>query len=327
MKKDRFFNRRLTVFCAVALFFAFTSAARPAEHRIGVLTPGLTFDPVFRGLRDGLARMGYVEGKNIAYVVDDTKGNTTDLLSRAEKLLASKPDVLFAVTTVHAVAAHRATTTVPIVFAWVGDPVQAALVPGYRVSKNNVTGVITGSDSLSGKRLEALLEVAPKTRRLLAIVSAREAIAQSSFRFAEETAKKLRVTLIRRDVTNKEEIENALRETPKGSVDAIYHIPSTLVGAYINLLIKKAKADRIPMIAHEESIAKKGALLSYGPDFRSVGGQAARLLAKVLNGEKSGSIPSEVPNKLNLVINTETAKAIDLKIPRDALERADRLVW
>jgi putative ABC transport system substrate-binding protein len=328
MRKNKLFNGSVTLFVsALALVVAFIPEARSAEHRIAVLTPGLTFDPVFRGLREGLARIGYAEERNIAYSVEDTKGDTTDLVPRAEKLLASKPDVLFAVTTLHAIAAKRATTTVPIVFGWVGDPIQAGLIVSYAPSKSNVTGVLTGSDSLSGKRLEALLEVAPRAKRLLAIVASKEGVAQSSFRYAEEAAKKMRVTLIRRDVTNEEEIRNVLRETPKGSVDAIYHIPSTLIGTYIDLLIQRAKADKIPMVAHEESIALKGALLSYGPEFRSVGFQAARLAAKILNGEKPGDIPTEVPDKLILMINTRTAKAMDLKIPRNALERADHLVW
>jgi putative ABC transport system substrate-binding protein len=328
MRQIRLFNRGLTALLTVALVLVFAPSSRvqSAEYRIAVFTPGLTFDPVFRGLQDGLARTGYAEGKNITFVMEDTKGNITDLVARAEKLAAAKPDALFAVTTVYAIAAKRATSAIPIVFGWVGDPIQAGLIPNHRSSKNNVTGILTGSDSLSGKRVEVLLEAAPKAKRLLAVVASREEIAQSSFRFAEQTAKKFNVKLIRRDVTNEEEIKNALRETPKGSVDAIYHVPSTLVGTYVGLLIEKAKADKIPMVANEESIAARGALISYGPDFRSVGAQAARLVAKILKGEKAGEIPSEPSERLLFVINQSTAKAINFKMPRDVLERADRLV-
>jgi len=328
MRQIGFFNRGLTALLTVALVLVFAPSfgAQPATRRIAVFTPGLTFDPVFRGLQDGLIRMGYAKGKNIMFVMEDTKGNTSDLVPRAEKVLASKPDVIFAVTTVHAIAVHRATSTVPIVFGWVGDPIQAGLIASDSASKNNVTGIMTGSDSLSGKRLEALLEIAPKAKRLLAIVASKENVAQSSFRYAEETAKKFGVRLVRRDVANEEEIRKALQETPKGSIDAIYHIPSTLVGTYVGLLIEKAKADKIPMVAHEDSIATRGALISYGPDFQSVGDQAARIMAKILRGEKPAQIPSEPPERLLLVINRSTAKAIDFKVPRDVLERADRLV-
>ncbi len=328
MRQIGFFNRGLAALLTVALVLVFapSSRAQPPTRRIAVFTPGLTFDPVFRGFERGLVRLGYVQGKNLTFLMEDTKGNTSDLVQRVERVLASKPDVIFAVTTVHAIAVHRATSTVPMVFGWVGDPIQAGLIASDSASKNNVTGIMTGSDSLSGKRLEALLEVAPQAKRLLAIVASKENVAQSSFRYAEETAKKFGVRLVRRDVANEEEISKALQETPKGSIDAIYHIPSTFVGTYVSRLIEKAKADKIPMVAHEESIAARGALISYGPDFRSVGAQAARLVAKILKGEKPGEIPCEPPERLLLVINRSTAKAIDFKVPRDVLERADRLV-
>jgi putative ABC transport system substrate-binding protein len=307
-------------------FQLFSWAQSNPVRRVAVLTPGLTFDPIFRGFQEGLARLGYAEEKKITFVVEDTKGNPSDLVARAQKLLTGKPDVIFTVTTGHALAAKQATATVPVVFALVSDPVQAGLVTSYSSSKNNLTGVMTGSISLAGKRLEVLLEVAPKAKRVLAIVAVKETIALSLFRSVEETAKKRGVQLIRRDVTTEEEIKKALQETPKGSVDAIYHISSTFVGTHVNLLIEKAKADNIPMVVNEDNIVEKGALLSYGTTYRLVGDQAARLVAKVLKGEKPSEIPSEAPDKLMLAINLSTAKQIGLKIPPAVLGRADRLV-
>jgi len=307
----------LTVVCA--------SWAQSTGPRVAVLTPGLIFTPVHEGLKEGLARLGYKEGQNITFIVEDTKGSSVDLAPRMAKLLAAKPDMLYAVGTVHAIAAKQATSTVPVVFAWVGDPVQTKLIAAYASSQNNLTGIATASDSLSGKRLEALLSVAPKVKRLLAIVSPKEYVAQSSFRFLQETAQKLNVQVVRRDATTEEELNRVLQEMPKGSADAIYHIPSYL-GSYIHLLIEKAKQDKLPLVVHEESMTEKGALLSYGPDFRSVGVQSARLAAKILKGEKPAEIPSETPEKLLLVLNLSTAKAIGLKVPREVLERVDHLV-
>lgn len=299
---------------------------QPSHFKVAILTPGLTLGPVHEGLQEGLARLGYNEGKNITFVMDDTKGSTSDLDRRAAKLLASKPDALFPVTVLHAVAAKEATTTVPIVFAWIGDPVRAGLVASYASSKNNLTGVASSADHLSGKRLEVLTEVAPKVRRLLVIVAPRESIALSAFRFLDETAKKVGVQLVRRDVTNREEIENALKETPKGSFDAIFFIPSTLVRANIDLLFKKAKTERVPLSVNEESLVDLGALVSYGPDPRLVGLQAAALVERILHGARPGEIMVETPNKFFLTVNLTTAKEIGLKIPRPILERADRLV-
>jgi putative ABC transport system substrate-binding protein len=310
----------------LSIMAASSSPAQSPPRRVAVFTLGLTFDPVFQGLQEGLVRSGYSAGKNISFVVEDTKGSSDNLEAKAQKLVSAKPDALFAVTTAHALAAKKATTTVPIVFSWVRDPVLVGLVGSFSSSRNNLTGVMTGADALSGKRLEVLLQVAPKVKRPLVLVATNDNIALSSFRYLEETAKKLGVQLARHDVVNDEDIKKALRDTPKGSVDAIFHIPSQILTTYVDLLIEKAKTDKIPFMAHEDSIAAKGALLGYGANFRSVGSQAARLVAKVLTGEKPADIPSELPEKLMLSINLSTAKQIGLKIPPAVLEQADRLL-
>jgi putative tryptophan/tyrosine transport system substrate-binding protein len=322
-------HRAVILMVATVLFhFVLTDylCAQSTTRWIAVFTPGAGFAPVLSGFRQGLSRLGYAEGKNIAFIIEDTKGETTDLVAKAETLLAAKPELIFVVTTAHAQAAKRATTTVPVVFAWASEPVRAGLVASFSSSKNNLTGVMTGADAISGKRLELLLQVAPKAKRLLTLVSSKENIALSSFKFLETSATKLGVNLVRRDVASEDDIERALLDTPKGSIDTIYHIPSVVVGSHVTLLIEKAKKDRIPMVAQEESIAKKGALLTYGADFQFVGMQAARLAAKILKGGKPSDIPSETPERLLLVVNQSTAKAIGVKIPRDILEQADRII-
>src|SRR6202007_2642756 len=128
-------------------------------------------------------------------------------------------------------AAMQATTTVPIVFAMAADPRGSGFVTSYTSSKSNVTGVSSYAGPLTGKRLEILKEIAPTIKRVLALVAIKEPIAQSSFLTIEETAKKLGVQLVRRDVTTKEEIEQVLEATSPGSVDAICLVLSVLVGS------------------------------------------------------------------------------------------------
>ena len=294
--------------------------------RIGVLTPGLTLGAVREGMEEGLARLGYVGGKNITFIVEDTKGIDSDLPPRIAKLLSAKPDLLFAVSTQYSLAVKRATSTVPIVFAWVGDPVQVGLIDSYPYSKSNLTGVTSIVDSLSGKRLQILLEIAPKAKRMLVLVSAKESVSVSGFQSLEVAAQKLGIQLARRDVLDKEEIIKTLEETPRGSVDAIFHVPSNLVRANLDLLVKRAERDKIPFAVHEDALLDRGALISYGASLRLVGNQAANLVNKILNGARPGEIMVETPDKLFLAINQSVAKQIGLKIPREVLERADRLV-
>ena len=304
---------------------AVPALAQSSPARIAVLTPGMSFGPALEGLKQGLAQLGYDEGKQVTFIVEDTRMDVMDLTKPAMKLLEEKPELLVTISTSHTAAAKRATSTIPIVFTVVGDPLRSGFVASYASSKNNLTGVSNSAAPLTGKRLEVLREMAPGVKRVLAVVAAKESVAEISFQFLEETAKKLGIQLVRRDVATKEEIEKALLETPRGSVDAIVHVPSGLVSAHIKPLIEKAKGDRLPLIVHEESMVRMGALVSYGADFHHMGAQAAKIVVKVLKGAKPADIPVEAPEMLLLSINLATAKAIGLKVPRSVVERAHRL--
>ena len=202
---------------------------------------------------------------------------------------------------------------------------QAGLVPSFVSSRNNVTGVSSYSAPLSGKRLAILKEIAPRTREVLAIVSAKEHSAQITAQFLDEAAKKLGIHVHRRNVTRPDEIEKALFDKPV-TTDAIFHVASVLVGSHIQALIATARRDRLPLIVNQEFMVRDGALASYGGDFRLSGNQAGKLVAKLLKGAKPWEIPIEAPESLVLAINVSVAKQIGLKIPRNVLERADRLL-
>jgi putative ABC transport system substrate-binding protein len=309
-----------------AVWFCAAADAETRPVRIGVLTPGRTFNPVLAGLKEGLDRLGYIEEKNLKFIVEDSNGGMADLDERARRLNESRPDVIFTVTTPHSLAAKKATATAPVVFAWVGDPIRSGLIVNYASSQSNLTGITSYSGPLSGKRLEILKEIAPATKRVLAIVSANEIVARESFQMMESTARKLGIQVVRRDVTNKEQIEKVLEGSFKRTVDAIYHVPSTVVGVYIDLLLKKAREDKIPLVTHEALMVEQGALCAFGADFRLIGRQAARLVVKMLGGEKPWQVPTEIPEELLLALNTTTAKVIGLKIPRSVLSKVDRVV-
>jgi putative ABC transport system substrate-binding protein len=310
----------------VVLTGASAVAPRSTPFRVGVLTSGGTFNLALDGLRDGLAQLGYQEGKGIAFMVEDAQGDVASLADRAAKIVEAKPDVLFTVATAPTVAAKQATTTIPIVFAFVGDPLRLGLVSSYASSQNNLTGISSHAAPLSGKRLEILQEVAPGIKRVLVFVASQESVATVSFQFLGEAAPKLGIELLRHDVTSKAEIEQILKAMPSGAMDAIYFVPSSLIGTHLDLLIRKAKEDRIPLVVSEPSMAEQGALVSYGAEFRLLGVQAAKLVSKILKGTKPAEIPIQTPEQLFLTINLTTAKIIGLDIPRGILERTDRFV-
>jgi len=270
--------------------------------------------------------MGYVPGKNVTLVVVDTHGAVPDLVQRAAQLVEAKPDVLVTVGTPHTRAASQATTSVPIVFTRVGDPLQYGMIASYASSQNNLTGVSTYSGPLTGKRLELLREIAPEIKRILAVVAMNEANAQAAFERLAAVAQKLEIQVLRRDVTTREEIEQVLSAMSPGSVEAIFHVPSFLVSAHIDLLMQKAKQEKLPLIVHEDSMVDKGALVSYGGHSHPMGIQAAKLVAKLLEGAQPAQLPIQTPDKFIMTINLATAKAIGLALPRHILERADRWV-
>src|SRR6266702_2237070 len=159
---------------------------------------------------------------------------------------------------------------------------------------------------------------------LLVLVAPQEQVAETSFQFLAEVAPKLGIELVRHDVTSKEELAQRLKAVPQDAVDAIYYNPSNLIGAHLDLLIHKAKEDRLPMTVTDSSMVERGALVSYGPDMRLLGMQAAKLVAKILKGAKPSEMPVQTPEQLLLTLNLTAAKAIGLAIPRSILERTER---
>src|SRR5437016_5789924 len=184
MKRIRSIRRALNILVLTATYTftlaCFSWAQWTAVRRIGVLTPGGDFAPMLEGLPQWNAQLGYVKGKQIVFIIEDTKMETLDPVKSAMKLLEAKPDMLVTVATSHTAAAKQVAGNIPIVFTVLTDPVQAGFVASYASSKNNLTGVSNSVAPLSGKRLELMKQIAPRIKRGLAIVAVKESIAQKS---------------------------------------------------------------------------------------------------------------------------------------------------
>jgi putative ABC transport system substrate-binding protein len=300
--------------------------AQSPLYRVAVLTPGGAFSPALEGFREGITQLGYQEGKNLTLIVEDAQGEVASLTSRATKTVEAKPDVIFTISTAPTAAAKQATTTIPIVFAFVADPLRSGLIASYASSQNNVTGITSYAGPLAAKRLEILQEVAPRIKRVLVLVAPQEKVAEMSFQAITAVAPKLGIELVRHEVTSQEEIAQRLQAVPQGAVDAIYYNPSNLVGTHLDLLIQKAKEDRLPLSVTDASMVARGAMVAYGPDMRLLGIQGAKLVAKILKGAKPAELPIQTPEQQLLTLNLSTAKAIGLAIPRGVLERAERVM-
>jgi putative ABC transport system substrate-binding protein len=310
----------------MALSSVLPVGAQSPSYQVAAIIPGLSYHPVLRGVQEGLGRSGFHTGKNLAFIVYNFDGDLSNLAEQTAKIVAAKPDLILTLGTAITSAVQRATATIPIVFTYVAEPQKFGLTANFTSSENNLTGVSHYAARVSGKRLEILKEIAPHITNILTIVAPNERVAEESFRFLEQAAEKLAIHIIRRDVAEKEDIEPVLRALPRGAADAIYHIPSSLVSANIDLLIAKAREDKLPMVLHESAMVERGALVSYGSDARLTGIQAAELMAMILQGAKPSDLAIQMPEQLHLAVNLTTARAIGLKIPRNLLERVDQLV-
>jgi putative ABC transport system substrate-binding protein len=315
------------VLLLVFALFLIKASAQSSGAVVAVLMPNAGQEPVLDGLREGLGKLGYKDGTNIRFIVDQQKGNSLDYAARAAKLVAGKPDVLFAVTTHAAMAAQHATATIPIVFVSVGAPVEAGLIGSFASSGNNLTGVSSRAVFLSGKRLELLSEIAPNAKKILLLVSAKEIIGRLSARHSEETGRRMGLQLVRRDLTSRREIEDLLQQRWAGVANAVFLLPGSLTGAYVGKIIDKCKEQRLPLMVYEETLVARGALASYGSERHMTGLQGAELVAKILHGARPEDIPIETPKRLILTLNLRTANDIGLRIPRRVLQRANRFIY
>ena len=193
----------------VVLSSAATVAPQAKHYRVGVLISRSPFNLALDGLREGLAQLGYREGENLAFVVEDAHGNVSDLASHAAKLVAAKPDMIFSISTASTAEVKQATATLPIVFTVVADPLRAGLIASYASSQNNLTGVTNSAAPLSGKRLDILKKLAPGIKHVLVLVAPQENVSEVSFTFLAEVAPKLSIELLRRDVLKLEMIHDA----------------------------------------------------------------------------------------------------------------------
>ena len=311
---------------AAVLFSVPLLAAQSSPSVVAVLIPGAAYKAVLEGLREGLNAVGFREEVNIRFLVKLAGRETESYPFAAAKLVAAKPDVVFAVTTPLAHAVKEATRTIPVVFVSVGVPVESGLIYSFASSQNNLTGITSYAASLSGKRLELLREITPRSKKILVIVSANESIGQASARDSENAAGKMALQIVRRNLARVDDVEKLLLEKWSALADAVLLLPGALTGRYVERMIKKAGKERLPLVAYEDTLVKMGALASYGSERRLTGLQAAKLVAKLLKGARSADLPIETPDRFISSVNLATAKAIGIKIPRRVLNRVDRLV-
>jgi putative ABC transport system substrate-binding protein len=297
------------------------------QARIGILTTAWSpWHSNTEGFRDGLKELGYVEGQSLTFDVRAAQGDPQRLPALATELVSQKPDLLYCVAGPDAQACQKATSTIPIVFTQVGDPVRLGLVRSVAKPGGNITGVGSLRAELTSKRLELFKELVPSLRRVLVTYDPREPEERDALTSARTAAAPLSITLLERPITDGKEIESGLAELATGGRDGILVVQSGLNLNIPGRSLEVATSNKLPTMYPASFWSKFGALASYGPDQYLQGRQAARLAHRILSGTPAGGLPVELPDRIEFIVNAKTGKALGLDVPRHVLLRADRVI-
>jgi putative tryptophan/tyrosine transport system substrate-binding protein len=302
-------------------------------RRVGVLMNGVATDPVRQSYVDafiqGMRQLGWTEGQNLRI---DTRFSADDVeLARiyAAQLIGLMPDVILASSTPNLVALRQATSTVPIVFLQVSDPVAQGFVANLTRPGGNATGFSDNEFSISGKWLDLLKQAAPGLTRV-AVMFNPDTSPQSKFylRSIEASAPSLGVEAVAVPVRTTADIESALASFARTPNGGLILPPDNFSGLRQGLIAEIALRYHLPSIGSRVDYAPSGGLMNYGTDIKLVGqfGQAATYVDRILKGAKPGDLPVQLRETFTLAINLKTAKALGLTLPSGLLAIVDEVI-
>ena len=321
--------RRVILAGAVTLFCAHWAAAtqRPAPRRIGYLAAGgeAAQAPYYESFRQGLKAHGYIDGENIL-IEARYSGNRLDALpGLAEELVRLKVDLILSSTTAATRAAKEATSSIPIVFSGVSDPVGSGLVASFTRPGGNITGVMDAGVELTGKRLALLQELLPRMKRVAVLGNPGDTLWEPTWKEAQAAARQLRIEVVPVLITTPDQLDTAFPQL-RPRVDALMVAPQPFCWAHKREIIDFALREKLPATYEFKGYVVDGGLMTYAPVYPALYVQAARLVDKIFKGARPADLPVEQPTHFELVINRRTADAIGLIIPRLLLQRADELI-
>ena len=297
--------------------------------RIGFLVPAAgpyiaTPTAVFDSFRRGLADLGHIEGRNIRYEYRSAP-NRASLGEMATELARLRVDVLVAAG-VAAFMAKAASASIPIVFGFSGDPVQAGLVDALARPGGNATGVTFLAPELVGKRLGLLKEAAPAISQVAVMAASGHPGEQSEWRAWQDAGRALGVTLHLFELKNAADLDQALTAVASENVDAIHAFPDGVSAASRVRIAEFALSRHLPSVFGWKEYAEAGGLMSYGPNLEDSWHEIAGFVDKILKGARSADLPVEEPARFELIVNLKTAQALGLTLPPTLVAAADEVI-
>jgi putative ABC transport system substrate-binding protein len=299
-------------------------------YRIGWLTPESRSptgsSPLYEALQGGLRELGYLGGQNLTVDARYTEGQSERAPALVAELISLQPEVIVVIGTPMARAAQTATSTIPIVFSNVGDPVGIGLVGSYAHPDGNLTGLTNIAPELSGKRLQLLTEAVPGTVRVAAIWNAADPSMAREFGATQVATDSLGVELNSIGVRERADLAGAYEAARAWGAQGIVLITDRLLTLSRDPLVALSAQSGLPTISGDAGFAAAGGLMAYGPDPVKQQRRAAYYVDRILKGTKPADLPVERPMTFDFVVNLKTAQALGITFPHEILLQVTEVI-
>jgi putative ABC transport system substrate-binding protein len=277
--------------------------------------------------QQGLADLGWIEGRNISVDHRFASGDPGQAQAIVAKTVAAAPDLIIGQSTPVVAALKQATSTIPIVFAVLNDPVGQGLIASLAQPGGNITGFTFIDFPITGKWLELLKGVAPGVDRAALIFNPETAPYYPAYlRSFEAIPRSVAVELVPSPIHNEVEIEAAIANLARRPGGGVIAAPDPFTTTHRRLLMSLAEQYRLPAVYGFRQFVTEGALLSYGPDTLDILRRSASYVDRILKGEKPADLPAQAPVKFELSINLKTAKKLGFEVPLHLQQLADEVI-
>lgn len=298
-------------------------------RRVGLLVSGAERDPEMQArvsvIRQGLEQLGWVEGRNIRFDVRFAAGKPETHPSLAKQLVALQPDAVVAFATPIAAALRQESSTIPIVFCNVSDPIGSGLVESLARPGGNVTGLMLYEEGITGKWLGMIKEIAPHVVRIALMANPSSMPFDYYVKSARAKASSLGVEIVAIPTGNSTDIERGIASMAGASNGSVIVLPDSTSILHRDLVIVATARYRVPAVYAFRFFVSAGGLMSYGTDIVDQYRRSASYVDRILRGTRPADIPVEAPTKYETTVNLKTAKALGLTVPAGLLVAADEV--
>ena len=298
--------------------FAQQQARKPI---LGFLIPANP-EPVFGYFKEGLQKLGYIEGRNIHIEFRSAEGKPERLAGLAAELVRLKVDVLVAAQTPAITAAKQATSQIPIVMAGSGDPVGTGLIASLARPGGNITGTSGTTAELGAKILELIREAVPSVKRVAVLANATDPFTKSFLQQILLAGHTMSIEISSAMIRETGEFGAAFSDMVKRRTNAVIVQPSLQRKAAAEMALQH----RLPAVSPTGAFPSEGGLMSYAANLPDLYRETVAYVEKILKGAKPADLPVQQPTRFDLILNLKTAKALGLSIPQSLLFRADKVI-